>query len=186
MKRLVVALLAFSATLAAGQTPDPNGPRQRPGAGKTDWERQYEQRDSSEAEVALPAPPKGGLLEFFVSSASSFKFFVDPQSLSVGTDGVVRFTLVARSRSGAENVSYEGMRCENGNYRVYAYANGGRWSATQSDWRRIEPRSIQRWHNELYERYFCPNGAIIADAEEGLRALRRGGHPAVNDGQRAN
>lgn len=176
MKRFVFAALAFSATLAAGQA----------NTRKSDWERAHESRDTSESSVALPALPKGELIEFFVSSASSFRFFIDPQALSVGEDGVVRFTLVARSRSGAENVSYEGMRCETGMYRVYAYANDGRWSATQSDWRRIEPRAIQRWHNELYLRYFCTQGIIIRSAEEGLSALRRGGHPEFNNSERAN
>jgi hypothetical protein len=183
---LAAAALLLCATLATGQTPDPNGPRQTPGTGRSEWERSHNLRDSSEPEVALPALPKGGLVEFFVSSASSFKFFIDAQALSVGPDGVVRYTLVARSRSGAENVSYEGMRCENGTYRVYALANDGRWAARETDWRQIEPRSIQRWHNELFARYFCPNGAIIASAEEGLHALRRGGHPLVNNSERAN
>jgi hypothetical protein len=138
-----------------------------------------------DADVVLPAPPKGELIEFFVSSASSFKFFIDPKSLAVGSDGVVRYTLVARSRSGAENVSYEGIRCEDGNYKVYAIGSDGRWSAQQTDWRRIQDKSVQRWHAELYTRYFCVDHVIIRSVEEGQNALRRGGHPDFNNSQRA-
>ena len=149
---------------------------------KTDWEEKQEARDWKEIELKLPALPKAdALIEFFVSSATSFKFFVDPLSLSVGADGVVRYTLVARSPSGAENVSYEGIRCGGaGLYRVYAFGNGGAWSkSTLAEWRQIEPREVQRWRNELRGRYFCPHGAPIFTAAEGLDALRRGGHPAI-------
>jgi hypothetical protein len=148
---------------------------------KSDWEREREAREFKDQEVTLPPPPRSGLVEFFVSSASSFKFFIDPQSLSVGADGVVRYTLVARSSSGAETVSYEGMRCGvPGHYRVYAFGNAGAWSKNpNADWRPIEPKSIQRWHNVLSGQYFCPTRLAIQSVAEGLDALRRGGHPAV-------
>jgi len=149
---------------------------------KSDWEREQEKREFNDGEVALPAPPaRDGLIEFFVSSASAFKFYVDANSLSVGPDGVVRYTLVARSSSGAETVSYEGMRCGTpGVYRVYAFGNAGKWSRnTNADWRPIEPKSVQRWHNVLRGQYFCPTRLPIASAAEGLDALRRGGHPDV-------
>ncbi len=130
--------------------------------------------------MALPPLPKGGLIEFFVSSASSFKFFIDPQSLSV-SDGVVRYTLVARSPSGAETISYEGIRCGGqALVRVYAFGNGDKWSKNpNADWRTIEPKSVQRWHNVLRGQFFCPTRYSIQSAAEGLDALRRGGHPAV-------
>jgi len=150
-----------------------------PGA-KSDWEREREAREFRDRDLALPPPPGAGLVEFFVSSASSFRFFIDPQSLSVD-DGVVRYTLVARSPSGAETVSYEGMRCGvPGHYRVYAFGNAGTWSRNpNADWRPIEPKNIQRWHNVLAGRYFCPTRLAILSAAEGLDALRRGGHPAI-------
>ena len=171
------------ATLAAGQTPDPYGPRAP--SGRSEWERQQGLREGRDVDVVLPALPKDGLIEFFVSSASSFKFFIDPQSISAGTDGVVRYTLVARSRSGAENVSYEGMRCDNATYRIYALGSGGSWSALQSDWRRVESKNMQRWHAELYLRYFCVDGVIIRNAAEGVDALRRGARQDFNNSERA-
>lgn len=158
-----------------GRFSDPNA--------KSDWEREQEAREVKEFEITLPAVPKGDLIEFPVSAATSFRFFIDPASLSVGLDGVVRYTLVARSPSGAETISYEGIRCGGtGLYRVYAFGNGGAWSKnTRGDWRPIEPKSVQRWHNELRGRYFCPNRLSIATAAEGLDALRRGGHPAIKN-----
>jgi hypothetical protein len=171
LRRLLFAVLAAFAGQAASQA----------NVQKSDWELEQERRDWKEAEVKLPPPPKGELLEFYVSAASSFKFFIDSPSLSVGDDGVVRYTLVARSPSGARSVSYEGIRCDGaGSYRVYAFGDGNGWSkSTLAEWRPIEPKEVQRWHNELYRRYFCPNGGLISSAAEGLDALRRGGHPGI-------
>ena len=46
--------------------------------------------------------------------------FLDKSALSVGEDNVVRYVLVLKSRSGAENVLFEGIRCEQKEYRTYA------------------------------------------------------------------
>jgi hypothetical protein len=146
---------------------------------KSDWERKHEERlPPAEEAVSLPSYPKAGrLLEFFVAATSEFRFFIDTASLSVGSDGVVRYVLVARSPAGVENVSYEGMRCNTGEVRIYALGRAGAWSGKPSPWRPIEPRAVQRWHNALYREYFCPQKEPVASAREGIDALRRGGHP---------
>ena len=173
MKRLAAIALAAHAVSGVAQS-------------KNDWEIELERRGWKESEYKLPAPPKpADLIEFFVSSATDFRFFVDPQSLSVGNDGVVRYTLVARSPSGAENVTYEGIRCSEGWLRVYAYGRpGGGWSERDSEWRPIEPKTVQRWHNALRREYFCPMRVPIFDPAEGIDALRRGGHPNAGGLQR--
>jgi hypothetical protein len=145
---------------------------------KSDWERRHEERLSAEEALALPAYPKTGeLIEFFVAATSDFRFFIDAASLSVGSDGVVRYVLVARSPAGVDNVSFEGMRCTSAEVRTYALGRDGAWAGKPGAWRAIEPRSVQRWHNALYREYFCPQKAPIASAREGVDALRRGGHP---------
>lgn len=130
----------------------------------------------------LPAYPRAsGLLPFFVSAASDFRFFVDAASLSVGGDGVVRYTLVARSPQGADSVSFEGMRCDTREVRGYATGRAdGTWSRRDTPWRKIESRSVQRWHNALAAEYFCPGNIPILSPAEGADALRRGGHPRAN------
>jgi hypothetical protein len=145
---------------------------------KSDWERSHEGRlTPSEETLVLPAYPREReLIEFFVAAASEFRFFVDASSISV-VGGEVRYTLVARSSAGAENVSYEGMRCNSGEVRIYALGRGGAWSGTPGEWRAIQPRSVQRWHHALQREYFCPQREPIARREEGVDALRRGGHP---------
>lgn len=138
------------------------------------------ERDWREIKAAAPAYPREeNLLPFFVSAASSFDFYIDGASLSVGEDGVVRYVLVARSSQGAESVSFEGIRCSTSEYRVYATGTrGGGWTRSASPWRRIAPREVQRWHNALRDEYFCPLGTPIGSPAEGVAALRRGGHPS--------
>jgi hypothetical protein len=56
-----------------------------------------------EGKAELPPWPKDGdLVEFKLDSASPsrFRYFIDGQHLSIGRDGVVRYTLVAESPSG--------------------------------------------------------------------------------------
>ena len=146
---------------------------------KSDWERAHEGqfiRDESRKDVALPAYPRaGGLAPFTVSGSDDFDFFVDTRSLSVASDGVVRYTVVARSRSGAENVSYEGLNCKAAEYALYALGQSDRsWRKSLGAWNPIE-RS--RWERTLADQYFCPRGIAIGSAAEGIDALRRGGHP---------
>lgn len=146
----------------------------------SDWERANEARlPASAPSDPQPVPPgrRGELIEFYVAPTSEFRFFVDAASLSVDSEGIVRYVLVARSNAGVENVSFEGMRCTTGEVRIYALGRDGAWAGRPTDWRPIEPRSVQRWHNELYRHYFCPQREPIASAYEGVWALRQGGHP---------
>jgi hypothetical protein len=179
VKAAQLLLLLAAALPAAAQ--NTNDPRDAKTTGKSDWEIQEEERNWKEGEVKLPAAPQpGNLIEFTAGPASSFRFFVDSASVTVDRD-VVRYTLVARSSSGFENVSYEGLRCKANMFRVYAHLNGGNWSRSPGDWKPIEPRTLQRWHNELRNRYFCPFSLSIQSAAEGLDALRRGGHPMARN-----
>ena len=145
----------------------------------SDWERENQDRLAREAVdketvnrfPALPQPKD--LMEFGVDGASSFRFYVDRASLSVAEGGVVRYTLVARSAGGVENISYEGARCPTGEHRIYAVASGGAWRASPGGWKPL----AQRWDAVLHREYFCPQSVPIRNVAEGVRALQDGGHP---------
>ena len=134
----------------------------------------------AEAKVPLPPFPKPeDYLPFQVSATTPFQFFVDAKSISIGADGVVHYTLIAKSENGARNISFEGLRCADREYRIYAFGRSDNtWSeARDSKWRavRSDPRNAQR--AVLYSDFFCPFAAPIASVEEGVRALKRGGNP---------
>ena len=141
------------------------------------FEHEYEQ-DKPWAEVAaqLPAYPRTeNLLPFTVSSATRHRHFIDAASISVGDDKVVRYTVVIEATGGAKNVSFEGLRCESGERRLYAYGHpDGTWSkARNAGWEDIKFRSALSYHKALFENIFCKDDIRVRDSEEAVRNLRQ-------------
>jgi hypothetical protein len=170
MNRLVAAwvglLLSGSAFAGLGlrDNDDPDAPK---------WEEEAAQ---------LPAfPQEASLREFYVSATTAHKFYIDTATLSVGKDGVVRYVLVVRTSGGATNTTYEGMRCESGEYKIYATGHrDGTWAmARKGEWRPIENKPTNRHHAALSRDYFCPSGTAIQTPAEGQEALRLGKHPSA-------
>ena len=128
-----------------------------------------------EAEVRYPEPPvESSLRQFFVSAASANRFYVDERTLTVGEDGVVRYVLVVRTPGGAENVSFEGIRCASGERRIYALGRAdGEWSpARRSEWERIVDNAYNRPRAALAFDYFCDGPVPPRSTEQALRLLR--------------
>lgn len=147
-----------------------------------DFEEDYENQKWQELEVRLPAAPRQeNLLPFYVSAATNNQFFIDGSTLDVGADGVVRYVLVVLSGEGGRNVTFEGMRCETRERRIYASGRlDGSWAKTRkNEWIRIQEAYANRHHAALFLDYFCPVGAIVRNADEARTALRRGGHRDV-------
>jgi hypothetical protein len=172
--RAAALALVFLATAASAQI-------------QSDWERENEERLKQADELVVPPPPldKTKLVEvkFALAADRDFRYYLDPGSISVGTDRIVRYVLVARSPSGVENVTFEGMRCPN-EYRVYAVGRpDGTWGGRPAGWRPIV-RDARVSQNTLARQYFCPGRYAIRTAAEGEKALRAGGHPGVFTEQR--
>lgn len=132
-----------------------------------------------ETTLTFPAPPKdANLAEFYLGPTSTAKSAVDIKSLSVSTDGVVRYTLVTKSSGGALNVSYEGIRCATGEHKSYAYGRAdGTWiPARNNQWKRIVDVGANRQTAALYKDYFC-NGIIISGTAEQIGARLRDQRP---------
>lgn len=145
-----------------------------------DFEDDYESKRWQEIEVQLPvAPSEKTLIPFFASAATENRFFVDGATITSGSDGVVRYVLVVISNQGARNVTFEGMRCETRERRVYALGRSdGTWSKSRrNEWVRVSDAYANRHHAALYLEYFCPVGLPVKNAAEARDALVRGRHP---------
>jgi hypothetical protein len=147
----MVCLVASNAMFAGIEDLDEEGDFDRgkevPGS---EWEE--------DALVMPPYPPADNLIEVDLSLPEfPFTLFIDPQSLSVGKDRVIRYTAVLRSRNGVENVSYEGILCRHSKVKRYAYGSGGRFRPVRNgDWRFIRKDGQDRFRTELVDDYFCP------------------------------
>ncbi|MFC7408954.1 CNP1-like family protein [Hydrogenophaga atypica] len=133
-----------------------------------------------ENEVPLPGPlQRSALIPFDMSTRTELQFSVDASSISVGSDRVLRYVLVARSNSGAENILYEGLRCETGEARNYARWNPSeqRWvpySGT-TPWRPLSGVAASLPAARLAYLAFCEGRTPTEPMERLLADLRRGG-----------
>lgn len=144
-------------------------------AGWLDFERG--EKPWQEIQAQLPAAPKEeNLVAFPVSAATRHSHYLDRASLSAGEDGVVRYTVLVRAAAGAENISFEGMRCATGERKIYALGRpGGEWSPNRDA--RWEPTNLHQatsYQRELFYHYFCTLQGP-ADLKVIAGALRRGG-----------
>ncbi len=126
--------------------------------------------------VTPPAYPKADNLIKYPSAWSNSDILVDRTTLTLGEDAVVRYVLMIKTAGGAENVTFEGLRCETGQRRIYAFGRRDQtWSpATASDWRRIEDTRVNRHHFEFWRDVFC-DGKATEPRDVILRNLARGG-----------
>jgi len=113
--------------------------------------------------IVLPAYPdtdSRDLIEVdLLISRYPFRLFIDPASVSIGEDQVVRYTAIFKSRSGATNIFYEGMRCRKGEYRRYAFGSpDGFQLSANSRWRFIRSSTggSDRYLKVLGKYFICP------------------------------
>lgn len=118
---------------------------------------------------------------FYVSAATDNEFFVDVSTLSVDTDDVVRYVLKVVSSEGAASVSYEGMRCDTRERKIYASGRrDGSWSKSRnSAWVSIRDAAANRHYAALFLDYFCPSGIIVRSSAEAVKALQNQGRVNV-------
>ena len=134
-----------------------------------------DERPWVEVETQLPSKPDDAdLVEFAVSGATSYRFAVDTKSLTIGTDDVYRYTLVAVSAQGARNVSYEGIRCATHQRKIYAIGRqDGTWTrARNAAWTRIEEVGNNRQHAALEKEYFCPESYGARSTKEIIARMK--------------
>jgi hypothetical protein len=142
------------------------------------FEEEFDDADKPWQEIAvqLPlAPLPENLVSLPQDSSASQSFAIDSKSMSLGSDGVIRYTLVGTSNAGARNVSYEGIRCATHERKLYAFGQpDGSWSRSRRDqWERIVSSGTNRQHAVLAREFFCQELTIAGTPEQMLERLRR-------------
>ena len=129
-----------------------------------------------ESAIQFPAAPeKENLLPFSASISNTLNFTIDAKSVTVENDGVVRYTLVITSKTGASNISYEGIRCSTAEKKLYAFGQAdGSWSAAKrGGWDPIPNGGINRQHITLAKEYFCDGTRTAGNAATIVERIRR-------------
>jgi hypothetical protein len=82
-------------------------------------------------ESELPAPPafsSDRLVPVDMPRHITLMVGVDPLTIRITADGLVRYVVVAKSSGGTINASYEAIRCMTGEVKTYArYSVTGKW-----------------------------------------------------------
>lgn len=146
----------------------------------SNFETAFDNTDKwQEVQQQLPPYPKpDNFIAISLGPRFGNRFLVDYPSVTAGEDGVVRYSVVVESPSGARTVNFEGMRCATGERKLYAfghgdYKSGGVWARNRyAKWEPILSRNDYR--RELFHHYFCTvDGA--AKLPEIQRYLKTGG-----------
>lgn len=149
-------------------------------AGWGDFEREFEaDKPWVELQAQLPAAPKPETLQLIdMGPVSPHRHLLDTASLSVGEDGVVRYAMVVRTAGGAENISFEGMRCATGERKLYAFGRAdGQWARNRyARWEPIPARQEGHYLRELFFHYFCAGGEGAPTLGRIRQLLREGGY----------
>lgn len=126
----------------------------------------------------VPAPPafsKDALIPIDMPAYVTLKVGIDPATLTVGTDGVVRYVVVMYNATGSVNAAYEGILCSKGEVKTYARAGtSGNWVATkQPEWRALTDNLPSRHAYAIAKQGGCDE-RTSAKRENTLQALKRG------------
>lgn len=125
-------------------------------------------------EGEAPPPPSlrtAGLIPIEVSGGTELRWAVDPQSVAVGADRIVRYVVVASAGS-AVNASYEGISCDRAEYRVYARSGGQGWRIVEAEWKSLFDGAEARHVRVIAKAGACQGHAPNGSAAQIVRDLR--------------
>jgi len=130
-------------------------------------------------ESDAPTPPTFSadkLLPLAMPPYVTVTFGIDPATLTITPDGIVRYVVVTRNSSGSVAAMYEGIRCSTGEVKTYARANStGAWSVvTDPKWRDFTD-NLPSKHAWVFARQAACDGraATASSTTDIVRALKK-------------
>ncbi len=123
-----------------------------------------------EAKIKFPPPPQDSDLVALDSEAigGGYEYFIDPTSLSLGSDDVLRYSVVLQSNSGVRNIFYEGIRCATMEVKTYGYAtqSGQFKPVADSPWKYLYSRGPFAYRVYLAQNYVCDSNGWPIDEKQ--------------------
>jgi hypothetical protein len=101
-------------------------------------------------------------LTFKVKQVGRHEYAIDPNSISQGGDGIVRYALLIRTTGGVDNVSFEGIRCITAEWKMYATGrDNGAWTRSPGPvWRPISEVGLNAVRFTLFKDYVCDRDGV--------------------------
>lgn len=123
-----------------------------------------------------PPPPafsKTRALPLDMPSYVTVRVGIDPATVTVGQDGVVRYVVVMSNATGTVNASYEGIRCASDQVKVYARAGAsGEWSVLpEPTWRDVNGNQPSK-HALVFARLAACDVRVANRQAEVIKALQ--------------
>lgn len=161
---LLISLLIQSTVVLAGDVWDKWGSHRQ----------EYQENEGVEDYIwkegsdAIPAYPENSdLLEVAgPPTYQNYQYLIDGKSLTVGADGVVRYVIVIRSSSGADNAMFDGIRCTTGQMKNYAYGSTGMDGKkkfilkSNAAWKPFHSSGVTGYGPILAANYFCDHSGV--------------------------
>ena len=127
-------------------------------------------------EQPVPPPPAFStekLMPLDMPPYVSVTVGIDPQTLMVGEDGVVRYVVVMRNATGTVNAAYEGIRCFTRDVKTYArWTSQGAWSMLSNPpWRALNDNMPSR-HALVFARQGACDGTAANSAAAIQKAMK--------------
>ncbi len=170
---ILVALMNAPVAMANDHADNPNKPDDltpaeiaEPEEAEKSWQEQQE-----------PLPPFPRAQDLIPvradSGADGYNYYIDVNSVSLGADEVLRYTIVIQSPNGASNIVYEGIRCATREIKTLAYGTRGGRFARMPDpkWIYVFTQGPLAYRNTLVERYTCDENGWAIDSDAVLDRL---------------
>ncbi len=113
----------------------------------------------------------------------NYQYLIDGKTLSVSSDGVVRFSLVIRSSSGSDNVMFDGLRCTSRQTINYAYGmtnmDGKKVfnKKNKPQWKPLRSEGVMGYSTILATDYFCDHSGVPLTRHEIIQNIKYGKGP---------
>jgi hypothetical protein len=136
-----------------------------------------------EKEPPSPAFSLSKVLPLDMPHFVTVKVGIDPNTIQVGQDGVVRYVVVMTNTTGTSNAVYEGIRCLTGEVKTYARAgSSGTWSTVSSPiWRDVMD-NMGSQHARVFARQAACDVRVAVKASDIIKFLQIGKKLGIQKG----
>jgi len=166
-----ISVIALATSLAFSADADQRNP-------DDEKETRREEKEWKEIKgIQFPPVPKArNLIRLDLASLGArYEYFIDGSSILLGTDKVIRYTVVLQSDTGVRNVYFEGIRCETMEARTYGYATrqSGFKPLASSTWKNLRAVGPFAYRLLLADNFMCGSDGWPIDGKTARAKLAR-------------